>query len=78
MVWIKGRLNAIHPYIYSTVRGANKYVRTNSNLIEQTNSNSVSGVYSYGTNSFTIGSGNGSSFIDINNNGTTFDYSVLY
>ena len=77
MVWIKGRLNAIHPYIYSTVRGANKYVRTNSNSIEQTNSNSVSGVYSYGTNSFTIGSGNGSSFIDINNNGTTFDYWVF-
>ena len=76
MIWIKGRSYGTHSYIYSTVRGVNKFLKANGNQVEDTNGNGAQGVSAFGTNSFTIGSG-GSSFIDINNINSTFDYWVF-
>ena len=64
-VWIKPR-NAVGSHILQdTVRGNTKFLESNSTGVEQTNSST--GLLSFDSNGFTVGSGN-----DWNNSGETF------
>ena len=53
MVWIKNRDNgAFPPYVYDTVRGVNKQLRTSSNAVPSSTSNTLT---SFNNNGFSIG-----------------------
>ena len=53
MVWIKNRDNgAFPPYVYDTVRGVNKQLRTSSNAAETSSSNTLT---AFNNNGFSVG-----------------------
>ena len=57
LVWIKSRsgATAYEHLLFDTVRGATKYIKSNSDAVEQTNSSTLS---SFDSNGFTLGSDN--------------------
>ena len=67
MVWTKARSAAIAGLIYDSVRGATKYLQTNSTAAEGTGSDSLT---AFASNGFTVGAD--TSTTGVNQNGTTY------
>jgi hypothetical protein len=66
-VWIKGRNVAGSPLVYDSVRGATKYLQTNSTSGEGTGADSQT---SFDSDGFSVGAD--SSTTGVNNSGTTY------
>ena len=65
MTWIKSRSNARPSAVFDTVRGANKYLQTNSNFAETTTVTDM--LTAFNDNGFSLGADAGSSNVNANN-----------
>ena len=65
-IWLKSRSASGNHHVYDTVRGTQKFLRTNLNYAEGTNGG-TDGVTAFGSNGFTVGANTGS-----NQSGVTF------
>ena len=67
LVWIKSRSNETDHVWQDAVRGAQKFIRSNSTTTELTDNGTIT---SFDSDGFTIGSGN--TYVAVNNSGWTF------